>query len=55
MCMPGKGTFNIDAGQLTDDSELALALCDALLTYKTNLPFDSQIDRLVRQTANNYI
>lgn len=53
--MPGKGTFNIDPGQLTDDSELALSLCDVLLTYKTNKPFESQIDSLVRQAANNYI
>ena len=36
MTMPGDGTFGLQPGQLTDDSEMASALLLGLLEYDEN-------------------
>lgn len=44
MTMPGQGTFNLDPGQLTDDSEMALELGFALNEFDVKAEFDEQMD-----------
>lgn len=36
--MPGGGPFNLNPGQVTDDSELAMVLVSALFTCEDNFP-----------------
>jgi|JI6StandDraft_1071083.scaffolds.fasta_scaffold20399_6 ADP-ribosyl-[dinitrogen reductase] hydrolase len=55
MLMPGFGTHGTDPGQLTDDSELALELGEALLTFDPWLPLEKQLDPIVKQAAINYV
>lgn len=37
MSMPGGGPFYLAAGQVTDDSEMALHMLEALLKYNSNI------------------
>jgi ADP-ribosylglycohydrolase len=40
MEMPGGGVFNLKAGQITDDSEMAHHLLKALSTFEPKNQFD---------------
>jgi ADP-ribosyl-[dinitrogen reductase] hydrolase len=55
MDMPGGGVFNVKAGQITDDSELAFHLLKALASFHPENRFDSKIDNLLITIANEYL
>ncbi len=40
MKMPGGGTFNLHAGQVTDDSEMAISMIHGFLAMKEGLEPD---------------
>lgn len=57
MQMPGSGTFdNLQPGQVTDDSELALHMAYGIVeAYRHGEPLGSQKDALIQSIAKQYV
>ena len=55
--MPGGGVYNLNAGQITSDSELALSLLSSLLFYdpKSSEGLKEQITPIILLIAYSYI
>lgn len=55
MKMPGGGTWNLNAGQVTDDSELALSLGYGLCSYNKNKTIGEQTNSILKNISLEYI
>jgi ADP-ribosylglycohydrolase len=55
MKMPGGGTFRLKAGQVTDDSEMAMHMLRGLLHYSITAPLETQTWNLLLCIAKEYI
>lgn len=55
MKMPGEGVFGTMAGQVTDDSELALHLLEGLLDFNPKDKWDVIRDELSLSIADQYL
>ena len=55
MSMPGGGTFPIQPGQVTDDTEMAMHLLQSLLLYDPQITVSDQVYQILFEIAKQYI
>jgi ADP-ribosylglycohydrolase len=55
MEMPGGGIFGVKKGQVTDDSELAFHLLNAMANFDFKSTFPAQRDNLIINIAYEYL
>lgn len=55
MQMPGGGTFQLLPGQVTDDSEMALHMLQALVNYDPKVSIETQLPKLTLSIAKQYV
>lgn len=53
--MNGGGTYNLRAGQVTDDSELSFHLFYGLMKYDPQKPLENQINEIIANICLEYV